>query len=275
MLQLPPNPPNLRLPLDWHLRAAGLIGYVFPKVGWREEDCKTCLGTKTVRTWEYAPLDSDVVTYPCNCVEQMLLYRYLGMRGITKVMATKGFKDLRWVDLSVREKLKVWNDDPAERARHTSGIVLSGGSGKTLMATLLQRMLFMSDINSFMVTTQMFNPDGPIFNWKAEAYEEIQEFWNKVMKPAPVMVIDRLEGGTMITDWGKAKIDALLRYRMENELMTVITTQSVDRLALALPSGSDVVRMFETINVIAEPYPWAEIHAQEIEKKIIRPVVMG
>lgn len=275
MLQLPPNPP-LRLPLDWQLHAADKLKFTFPKIGWRVEDCKTCNGTKVVRTWEGAPLYSDVVEFPCNCVEQMLLGRYLGMRGLHRGIITKGMADLRWLKRETKNKLNEWSEDPAGRARHTSGLIIVGTThGKTLTASLLQRKLILHGVDSYMVKAQMFNPDGMLFNWKGEDYELIQEFWNTSIQSAPMLVIQRVEGATMITDYGKARIEGLIRHRADNELMTVITTKSIDMMRLALPINSDVADAFGIIKVDAEPYPEVEIREREIQEKITRPVVMA
>lgn len=276
MLQLPPNPTNLRLPLDWQINAALKMKLSVPKIGWREEDCETCNGTKVVRTWEGIPLDSDVVEFPCNCVEQVILSRYLGMRGINVKLRCRGFVDTHWVKKDVRESLAKWNNSPAALASATSGIVFTGMSkGKSLVASLLQRLLLLNNVDAYMVNAQMFIPDGALGNYKSESYEEIQEFWNKSISVAPVMVIDHLEGAVGLTDWGRARIASLIQQRRDNELMTVITTESLGSMALAIPDKSDVTEGFEIVEMKSDIHPTLEIDAKQLELGIRRPVVMS
>ena len=275
MLQLPPNP-QLRLPLDWELKAAQQIGFGFPRIGWREEDCTTCRGTKVVRTWEGAPLHSEVVEFPCNCVEQMLLHRHLGMRGITKAFRTKGFKDLYWVKPEVRATLAEWNTNPVERAQRTLGLILTGDSdGKTLIATLLQRLLIVNGMDAFLLPMSAFTAEGVLNNWKHEAYEEVQEFWHHSIRGVPMLIIDHIEGAAMANDWVKAKLDNLIRFRAENEMMTIITAKSPKLVRGSLPAGSDLVDTFGVLSVLSDRYPKDEIDQRELAERISRPVVLG
>jgi hypothetical protein len=270
-----PNPPHLQLPLDWQLAAAREANFSFPPIGWRPEDCATCRGTKVVRTWAGSPLKSEVIEFECNCIEQMVLSRYLGIRGVPFNLRTKGMKDLAWVSQPVIKSLTSWNADPIDRAKRLTGLALVGEfPGKTLIASLIQRLLILHGLDAFMLHRGFFNSDSPLTNWKSEQHESMQEWWSRSIRPAPALILDYVQGMVSATDRTGQRIEDVMRFRADNELMTIITATKLDLAKAFVPGATDLIDTYEVLEVRSNDYPTAEIRQRELEEGIVRPVVL-
>lgn len=272
MLPLPPNPPHVRVPSDNELRFGAT--YAALSVHWREEECETCLGQKSFRMWSGIPLSSEVVEYECDCVEQMMLDRWLGVRGLGKNLRRRGFNDMAWVDKDTRAALAPWTQSTAEMVRYLPGLMLTGptSSGKSLVSSLIQREVLRAGIEAMHIPLTVFT--SLVDDWRSE---EVRKWYRKVIRSIPTLFITKMgKDHLSMNEWGLARLTDLFEYRLDNQLLTVIELSStVDELVKVMPFLRPCAALFDHVQVKSStPYPALQIQAEEMRLGIGRPVVM-
>jgi DNA replication protein DnaC len=184
----------------------------------------TCQGRKTF-LWVREP-GSTPVEFECDCKEQYILSRYLLNAGIDL-----DYQKLGWMDASHVEDAAIeLVDDYIEHAegftRTGYGLFLFGskGSGKTLLATLLLKMLLGRGFDGYFTTFPSMiehhtegwrNPDEKVW------------FEQRIVN-AGVLVIDdvgrELKNSTASLDIIEAMFDKVIRSRVSGSRPTILTT---------------------------------------------------
>ena len=271
MLTLPPLPGTVLVPTEDEMRF-GSRHSSFPRGSWREEDCQTCQGTKSFRMWSGVPLASDVVEYECPCADQVLLHRWLGVRGVPHRFRLRGFSDLAWVSPEVLTvSLSEWSD-PAKKVRYCQGVVIRGPkfSGKSLLMSLLQRQVLAAGIDARCIGLGFFT--SIVDDWKDPA---LRHWYSTAIRSAPVLCVTGFDDTVALPEWALHRIDELFAFRLANGLTSIVETsgtpEGLTRVARSLDSVGDI---FDVVQVTSMGYPSQEITRVEMELGISRPAVM-
>jgi hypothetical protein len=272
MLRLPPNPPHVRVPTEEEMRFGSRNARV--AMSWREENCETCRGTKSFKMWAGVPLSSAVVEYECDCVEQMLLDRWLGVRGVPKNLRTRGFNDAAWISKDTRVSLGPWTKNTADMVHYRQGVVITGpqGSGKNLVASLMQREILSAGIEATHIEVSFFT--SLVDDWRNE---DIRRWYRRSVRERPVLFVTRIGVPQIsLNEWGEARLAELFEYRLSNNMLTVIESAvGIPELIGRMPYLATSVGRFDHIEVKSPtPYPAMDITNAEQQHGIRRPVVM-
>lgn len=272
MLTLPPLPATVLVPTEDEMRF-GARHATFPRGTWREEDCQTCQGTKIFKMWSGVPLASDVVEYECPCVDQVLLHRWLGVRGVAARFRVRGFTDLAWMSPEVLSVgLSEWSD-PAKKVRYCQGLVIHGPkfSGKSLLMSVLQRQVLAAGIDARSIELGFFT--SVVDDWKDPA---LRHWYSVAIRSAPVLCVSGFGDTVSLPEWALHRIDELFSFRLANGLTSIVETSgSPEGLSKTARSLDSVKEIFDTVQVTAARYPAQEITHAEMALGITRPAVMS
>lgn len=180
--------------------------------------CPTCAGRGSF--WWY-DADNQIVEWECNCDEQLILYRWFLARGIRPLYQRLGWKDLTGINRQSWDKVHEWLALlEAFRLGAGPSIWMSGtrGTGKTLVASLIQRKLLSQGIECWQVDAQHIG--SMMTSWREE---DTKEWWVRRIRPAPVLVIDDLGREKGNEEWVQARVIEVARFRLESMLPTIIT----------------------------------------------------
>jgi DNA replication protein DnaC len=221
MEQLEPNPPAIRTLRDSELERlrATHPGSLHPL-----NSCVTCRGRKTF-LWVREP-DSDPVEFECDCREQYILSRYLLNAGIDLDYQRLGWMDATNVESKALDLVHDYIEHAENFVRTGYGLFLFGskGSGKTLLATLLLKMLLGRGFDGYFTTFPAMiehHTEG----WR----DPEQKLWfEQRIVNAGILVIDdvgrELKNSNASLDIIEAMFDKVIRSRVSGCRPTILTT---------------------------------------------------
>jgi hypothetical protein len=276
--RLPPISKNIRvLTQEESERLDALFGSSLPR---SLRDCVTCRGKKTFRWFANYGFDDAIVEYECPCDEQFVLFKYLLHCGVGLEYQRYGIGDLTNIPPDAFIAVTNYVEDRDFYLGQGHGFVFEGdrGTGKTLLATILLKMLLDHGVDGYFTTfTELL--DNFTGGWK----DEKQKAWfDARVRNAPLLVVDDIgkeyEGRLKVSS---NTIDNLFRSRVNNALPTIITTNL---------SPTEMSRRYssalETIAGKAHSYTfkgetWRNSESQlerfrfELENKLTRPVTIS
>jgi hypothetical protein len=189
----------------------------------------------------------DVVEVPCDCVDQMILSRWLAVRGIPMPM-----QRLRWAHmLSIPDAVYPYLASFPQHKAMGSGLVFEGasGSGKTGLASLMVKRILEAGI------ADCFVVHGSSFMERVNGWndtEKRERFMHRIAT-VPVLLYDSLghEVAAGISDKPRPDevkssfaIERLLRQRTDSGLVTLVTT-NLERISLGRMFGQNTLGMLE------------------------------
>lgn len=275
MLTLPPNPPHVLMPTDGEMNLARQLALAVPPRKWSQANCPLCLGTRSFVRWTGKPNESELGEYLCPCEDQMVLERWMGVRGIPDRYRKHTVWDAFGIDGAALQWFLAWGAEWRDRIRYGEGVVFHGppGSGKTLLATLCLKMALQGGVtNGRMVEAAM--------TWRLGTWSdtEYRDYWNIKVRQAPLLVFDNLatEGGVLRQE---DEIANMLRYRISNSLPTIVTTTlTPERIRETYKNGLlDVLRDACDFVPVRRDTPFDFRGVQQAERRlgIVRPTVFG
>lgn len=275
-LTLPPLPTHVFLPTEEEMdQARRLSGGSMPSRSWRQKTCPVCNGTRLFTCWKGEPVITPPVTYVCPCEDQMVLERWMGVRGIDARYRKYRIIDATGLNSPTLVWLMSWLEDPAARIRYGEGALLSGkpGSGKTLVSTLVMKRALQVG-----VTCRFLNAGtmALLNNW---SQQEFRTFWETKIRSCQLLVLDNLgTEGPVVKQ--THEIDQMLRSRTANGLSTFITTTlSTDEIQGAY--GDTVMRSIldvsEVVAGISRESAFDHLSVQRAEQSlgIMRATTFG
>lgn len=180
--------------------------------------CPTCANRGTFHWYDE---NGTVVEWECNCDEQLVLYRWFLSHGIRPLYQRLGWRDLNGLSAESMKKVSEWLQVlDAYAIGAGPSIWMSGtrGTGKTLVASLLQRTLLHSKVECQQIDAQSIG--SLINNWRDD---DVKEWWMRRVRSAPVLIIDDLGRERGQEEWVQARVVELARFRLESMLPTIIT----------------------------------------------------
>lgn len=215
MWALPPNPAHVLTPSEPELRDVG------ESTGrWRPTDCFLCHGTRQFVGW--APSSTtEFGLWQCDCEEQLVLRRWLRVRGIGP-----SWGGLRWCDMiGLNQRVQEWATRYATNVRGYAdvgvGAYLHGstGSGKSAVAYLVAKSFLLQGIDTFVI-------DGPnvlseIQNWNDR---DRMDRWISRVWSVPVLVFDELGKEAGNPETARVQVERILQQRLSDRLTTIITS---------------------------------------------------
>lgn len=232
-MKLPPNPPAIRTLRDEELtRLKGL----YPDLPHSLKGCKTCRGTGTFQ-WKDPSYETGpglppwrAIEWECNCVEQFVLHRYLLNAGVEL-----SYQRLSWVDAAGAEQgaqdvVLEYVDHADQYAGMGLGLMLHGrrGTGKTMLTTLLLKMLLAKGLDAYFVTFQDLI-DIYVSGWRNETE---RAWFDRRIRNAGVLGIDDVgRENKARVEMVESMFDHVIRPRVAAARPTIITTnKSLDEL---------------------------------------------
>jgi hypothetical protein len=182
--------------------------------------CLTCDMKKSFLT----RFKGQVVTMDCDCLAQWQLNRWLLNAGIRLAYQRLSWDDATSVPYDVQHQVLAYDTHIKRRVRSGHGLVLwshTGGTGKTMMVTLLLKKLLAEGMDGYFV---QFNEMLSKFSagWRSE--EERGWFIRRVQN-AGVLVVDDVgkeQKGKL--EMPTSTFDMVIRARVANAQPTIITT---------------------------------------------------
>jgi DNA replication protein DnaC len=237
--------------------------------------CRTCRGRRCFRAWN----GLDVVDTICRCEEQFKLHRALLNAGIDLAYQRLGWTDCRGVELAMRDNVLDYATHADSYVNNGIGLLLHGekGTGKTLLITLLLKMLLAKGFDVQFVTFQELI-DLYTQTWRDPAEKA---WFDKRLKNAGVLGIDdvgRENKGRM--EVVESMFDHIVRARVGAARPTLITTnRSMEDFQKFYQSNVMSLLSESTIHLhfTGEDYrpKQSEIRIREAREGIVRPIVLG
>jgi DNA replication protein DnaC len=181
--------------------------------------CAVCFGLGTFSMWSGVPFLSEPVEYDCSCDEQLILHRWMSVRGLPKQHQRFRWNDVTTVpDSTMRQVGEAW-DRLENDIRRGLGVVIHGGhsTGKSMLAFLLARKLMHAGQFDVLCIS---DADINKLDWKDA--DEMARWYKRIM-PAEVLVFDNL-GKETKSAFNDTKVEELFGYRNDNMLATIVTT---------------------------------------------------
>lgn len=264
MLALPANPPHVLMPSEPELRDVNE-----PSGRWRPEDCPLCHGERQFIGWSPGST-TEYDVWACDCEEQLLLRRWMRVRGIGTRWGV-----LRWCDMvGVHQRVQEWATAYALGASANADLGIgaylygSSGSGKSAIAFLLAKTFLLHGIETFAI-------DGPNFLSRMQGWsdpEKLERFVTRLMN-APVLLVDELgkEGVSLTKEWERdqernaktrVQIERVFQHRIDERLTTIVTS-NLSPDSMKAKFGSFVIESISNNGEVIDgstPEPW---HANE------------
>lgn len=223
-MELQPNPLAIRALFDDELARLRATHADLPK---SPDSCITCRGRKTF-LWKNEA--GEPVEWKCNCEEQFLLHRHLLNAGIDLHYQRLSWMDATGVEPAAQEVVLDYADHADQYFNAGLGLVLHGtrGTGKTLLSTLLIKMLIGQGHKVYFVTFQELI-DHYVSGWRNP---EDRAWFDKRIRNASVLGIDDVgrENKSRI-DMVESMFDHVIRPRVAASRPTIVTTnKSLDGL---------------------------------------------
>jgi DNA replication protein DnaC len=221
MEKLEPNPPAIRTLRDAELERLRLT---HPGSLYGLDNCVTCRGKKTFR-W-ISQQSSEPVDFECDCREQYILSRYLLNAGIDLDYQKLGWMDATHVENNASVLVSEYIEHAEGFMRSGYGLFLFGskGSGKTLLATLLLKMLLGKGFDGYFTTFPSmieYHTEG----WRDQA---VKLWFEQRIVNAGLLVIDdvgrELKNSSASLDVIEAMFDRVIRARVSGCRPTILTT---------------------------------------------------
>jgi DNA replication protein DnaC len=282
MYTLPPLPATVRSLND---AEAQRLRHILPNLQMSLDGCQTCLGKRTFR-WVADPTvpieRAEIVDYTCDCRGQFRLSRYLLAHNMGIAAARWCWGDVQHVPDPPLAQLMKYAADCQHYASQGIGLCLYSempGTGKTLMAALILKSFLAAGIEGYWVT---FAELMVMYTSTFRDNEE-RRWFDRHIRNAPVLVIDDLgkeaKGLKETTD---PALDLLLRTRVQNGLVTIITTnltreQIAERYTPALASlASESIIRHEFPSLAFNVRDWStKRKVWEIDNGIRRPWMLA
>lgn len=273
MHTLQPNPPSI-----WPLRDVDLrrLEEKYPDMSMSTANCVTCGGAGTFR-WLF---EGEPAEYQCNCEEQLYLHQWLLNSGIDKNYQRLGWDDAEAVEPSALETVLDYVEKIGPRASRGIGLVMHGaarGTGKSLLATLLLKMLIADGYDGFFVTFQSLL-DLFTSTWKSN--EEKRWFEARICNAGVLVIDDMAREYAGRLGIAAALVDHVLRTRVAAQRPTIITTnKSLDELgelysvnALSLLQGCSI-----SVEFTGSDYRPKHLERllDEADRGLTRPIVLS
>jgi DNA replication protein DnaC len=247
----------------------------YPDLQMSLQACRTCRGRKVYRAWN----GLDVAEMDCRCEDQFKLHRALLNAGIEL-----NYQRLSWTDCTgVEENILPAVLDYADRADgyvdNGMGLLLHGekGTGKTLLITLLMKMLLAKGFDIQFVTFQ------ELIDIYTQTWRDTEEkaWFDKRVRNAGILGIDdvgRENKGRM--EIVESMFDHIIRARVSAARPTLITTnRSMDEFRTFYQSNVMSLLDESSIKIpfAGEDYrpQLNEMRIREAREGIVRPIVLG
>ena len=238
-------------------------------------DCKTCRGTK-----KYRALDGDdVKEFPCDCVSQFKLHRVLLNAGIELNYQRLSWTDCHSVEDAALTAVLDYADNADGYVNAGIGLMLHGtkGTGKTLLITLLLKMLLSRGFDVHFVTFQ------ELIDIYTQSWRDVTEkaWFDRRLKNAGVLGIDDVgrehKGRLEVVE---AMFDHIIRARVSSSRPTLVTTNKEPEEFRTL-YRSNVMSLLDE-SAIKVPFTGDDYRpslsarkVEEVRQGIIRPIVLA
>jgi DNA replication protein DnaC len=273
MHTLQPNPSAIWPLLDVDLRR---LTEKYPDMSMSPANCVTCGGDGTFR-WLFHGEPAD---YLCDCEEQLYLHQWLLNAGIDKSYQRLGWDDTRAVEPSALKTVLDYVEKIDPLAARGIGLVMHGaarGTGKSLLASLLLKMLIADGYDGFFVTFQTLL-DLFTSTWRSN--DEKRWFEARICNAGVLVIDDMAREYAGRLGIAAALVDHVLRTRVSAQRPTIVTTnKSLDELgelyslnSLSLLQGCSV--SVEFIGTDFRPRHLERL-LDEADRNLTRPIVLS
>lgn len=275
---LPPIPPAMRVlgvsDADLDLLQAKYPSFPRSPVD-HPDECPTCNGAKVFRWLAYASdLDDGVpVEYVCPCPDQWTMHTFFSHANIGSRYQRLSWHDALAVDLAARGAVWDYLEDGVARVRAGAGFIFTsptGGTGKTLLATLLLKGLIGRGFDGMFVTfSEMI--DTYTGGWHSQ---ETKKVFHRRILNARVLVLDDVgkEWKGKNLELTEATFDTVMRHRVNCGLPTFVTTNlSVEELSRGY--GGSVLSLLSEVST--EIRMTGESFRSEANARLLRETSMG
>lgn len=191
----------------------------YPDLQMSLQDCKTCRGTKKYRAQD----GDDIKEFSCDCVGQFKLHRALLNAGIELNYQRLSWSDCHAVEEDALNAVLDYAQNANAYANAGIGLLLHGekGTGKTLLITLLLKMLLRNGFDVHFVTFQ------ELIDMYTQTWRDVAEkaWFDRRLKNAGILGIDdvgREHKGRM--EIVESMFDHIIRARVSSARPTLVTT---------------------------------------------------
>jgi hypothetical protein len=189
--------------------------------------CVTCGGRGYFKWLVYTPEhdEGQVVEYRCPCPDQWIMYACFSHANIGVRYQRLSWRDAINVDIDARGAIYDYLQHGEAQVKAGVGFILNsatGGTGKTLLATLLLKGLIGQGFDGMFCTfAEMV--DTYAGGWHSQ---ETKKVFHRRILNAAVLVLDDVGREWKGKNLGltEATFDTVLRHRVHNCLPTIITT---------------------------------------------------
>lgn len=248
-LQLPPNPPGVRILKDAEaarLDASGVTSWRKPAKG-----CKTCGDRRVFRSphirQELPTASSAVDTYDCDCKAQWVMHRWLLHAGVGYYYQTRSWTDLFAAPAAALDEVMTYAADPGSSVAMGRGLTLwspSTGTGKTLAAVLALKGLLAAGHDGYFV---QFND---LIDYSVDGWRNVEErkWFNRRIRNTDMLVIDDIgrenPGRASVVE---AMLDSIIRARVNDGRPTIITTNRTPN-QMRQGYGNNILSLLSEVN---------------------------
>jgi DNA replication protein DnaC len=237
--------------------------------------CRTCRGSKKYRAY-----DGDTVAeFECDCVTQFKLHRLLLHSGIELNYQRLSWTDCVGVNDDVLKEVLDYAQNANVYVNAGMGLLLHGdrGTGKTLLITLLLKMLLGNGFDVHFVTFQ------ELIDMYTQTWRDPGEkaWFDRRLRNAGVLAIDDIgreyKGRLELVE---SMFDHIIRARVGSARPTLLTTNKTLEELRALYQ-SNVMSLLEesTIKLYFSGEDYRPKlngrRVEEVRQGIVRPIVLG
>lgn len=275
---LPPIPPSMRV-LGVSDADLDLLQAKFPSFPRSPVDnpgeCVTCNGAKVFRWLTFPPYrdEGEPVEFVCPCPDQWTMHTFFSHANIGSRYQRLSWRDALAVDLDAKTAVWDYLEDGVARVRAGAGFIFTsptGGTGKTLLATLLLKGLIGRGFDGYFTTfSEMI--DTYTGGWYSQ---ETKKVFHRRILNARVLVLDDVgkEWKGKNLELTEATFDTVIRHRVNCGLPTIVTTNlSVDELGRGY--GGSVLSLLS--EVCTEIRMTGESFRSEANARLLRETSMG
>lgn len=277
MLQLPPISKHIRV---LSAEESDRLDLKYPSLPKSLRDCVTCRGKKCFRWWADYGVTEEIAEYECPCDEQFVLFKYLLNAGIGLEYQRYSIGDLDRVQPVAVSAANQYLDDADYYLSRGVGFMFKGdrGTGKTLLATILLKLLLDRGVDGYFTT---FN--DMLDNFTGGWSNDKQKSWfDARVRNAPLLVVDDI-GKEYAGRVGVSQvmIDNIFRSRVNNALPTIITTnlapeEMSSRYSSALETIAGRAQSYEFSGPSYRNSEWETARLRvELDNKLTRPIVIS
>lgn len=244
----------------------------YPDLQMSLDNCRTCRGERKYRS------NSDYYE-DCNCEDQFKLHRFLLNAGIDLNYQRLGWTDCTAVQEEVLAQVMEYAEYADGYVNAGIGLLLYGdkGAGKTLLITLLLKMLLGKGFDAYFITFQ------ELIDVYTQTWRDTEEkaWFEKRVRNAGILGIDDVgrenKGRIEIVE---SMFDHIIRARVGAARPTLITTNRTMEEFLSFYRSNVMSLLGESsikIHVTGEDYrpKLSEMRIAEARAGFVRPIVLG